>query len=98
MIEHPQKFTLTIEEENNVYSHSFVVEDSSDWQYVTLKLLDLVSACWGYDVKESIVFVSHTGVWDWWGFVGEKTISREGLAKAQEFDRLNSGEFDEEEE
>lgn len=94
MIEHPRKFTLTIEEEENTWSHSFVVEDCGEWQQSALKLLDLLSACWGYDVKESIAFVSDLGYWDEWSLVGEKTISRGAYNVAKEFDAKRREEED----
>lgn len=86
MIKYPRKFTLVIEEENNTYTQTFVLEDDGEWQHATMKLLDTVSACWGYDVKESIAFISDLGYWDEWSLAGEKTISRGAYNVAKGFD------------
>ena len=43
-IEYPRKVTITIEEQDNVFSNVFVTEDNDTWQSLVLKLLNTVNA------------------------------------------------------
>ena len=86
-IEYPRKITITIEEENNVFSNVFVTEDSDTWQNLVLKLLNSVNAVYGYDVKEHIAFINDFNFVDRWSEAGERTISRDALSVAKGFDQ-----------
>jgi len=86
-VEYPRKVTITIEEENNVFSNVFVTEDSDTWQNLVLKLLNTVNAVYGYDVKESIAFISGHDFVDYWTEEGERTITRSAFAVAKGFDK-----------
>lgn len=86
-ITYPRKVTITIEEENNVFSNVFVTEDSDTWQTLVLKLLNTVNAVYGYDVKESVAFVNGNDFIDFWTETGERTISRDAFSVAKSFDK-----------
>jgi hypothetical protein len=86
-IEYPRKVTITIEEENNVFTNVFVTEDSDTWQTLVLKLLNTVNAVYGYDVKESVAFVNGTDYITYWTEEGERTISKDAFAVARGFDK-----------
>ena len=85
-IEYPRKVTITIEEQDNVFSNVFVTEDSDTWQTLVLKLLNSVNAVYGYDVKESVAFISTHGFIDHWTEEGERTITRDAYSVARGFD------------
>ena len=85
-IEYPRKVTITIEEQNNVFSNVFVTEDSDTWQNLVLKLLNSVNAVYGYDVKESIAFINDFNFVDHWSESGERSISRDAYSVAKGFD------------
>ena len=86
-IEYPRKVTITIEEQNNVFSNVFVTEDSDTWQNLVLKLLNSVNAVYGYDVKESIAFINDFNFVDHWSESGERSISRDAFSVAKSFDK-----------
>jgi len=86
-IEYPRKVTITIEEQDNVFSNVFVTEDSDTWQNLVLKLLNSVNAVYGYDVKESVAFINDINFIDRWSEAGERTISRDALSVAKGFDQ-----------
>jgi hypothetical protein len=85
-VEYPRKVTITIEEENNVFSNVFVTEDSDTWQELVLKLLNTVNAVYGYDVKDRVVFINDFAFVDRWSEVGERSISRDAYSVAKGFD------------
>jgi hypothetical protein len=89
-IQYPRKVTITIEEENNVFSNVFVTEDSDSWQALLLKLLNSVNAVYGYDVKESLAFISNHPFYDRWTEEGERTITRDAYSVAKGFDQERS--------
>lgn len=86
-IEYPRKVTITIEEQDNVFSNVFITEDSDTWQNLVLKLLNSVNAVYGYDVKESIAFVNEFAFVDRWSESGERSISRDAYSVARGFDK-----------
>ena len=86
-IEYPRKVTITIEEQDNVFSNVFITEDSDTWQNLVLKLLNSVNAVYGYDVKESIAFINEFAFVDRWSESGERSISRDAFSIAQGFDK-----------
>ena len=98
-IEYPRKVTITIEEENNVFSNVFVTEDSDTWQSLVLKLLNTVNAVYGYNVKDSVLFVSNLSYADLWTEEGEMTISAAAaqIAKDKTVAEFNSVYEDNEE-
>jgi hypothetical protein len=85
-IEYPRKVTITIEEENNVFSNVFITEDSDIWQNLVLKMLNSVNAVYGYDVKEHVAFINDFAFVDRWSESGERTISRDAYSVAKGFD------------
>jgi hypothetical protein len=91
-IAYPRKVTITVEEENNVFSNVFVTEDSDTWQTLVLKLLNTVNAVYGYDVKESVAFVNSNDFIDYWTEEGERSISRSAFAVARSFDKEREDE------
>ncbi len=86
-IEYPRKVTITIEEQDNVFSNVFVTDDSGTWQDLVLKLLNSVNAVYGYDVKESVAFINEFAFIDRWSESGERSISRDAFAVAKGFDK-----------
>lgn len=86
-IEYPRKVTITIEEQDNVFSNVFITEDSDTWQNLVLKLLNSVNAVYGYDVKESIAFINEFAFVDRWSESGERSISRDAYSVARGFDK-----------
>jgi hypothetical protein len=86
-IEYPRKVTITIEEQDNVFSNVFITEDSDTWQNLVLKLLNSVNAIYGYDVKESIAFINEFAFIDRWSESGERSISRDAYSVAKGFDQ-----------
>ena len=86
-IEYPRKVTITIEEQDNVFSNVFITEDSDTWQNLVLKLLNSVNAIYGYDVKESIAFINEFAFVDRWSESGERSISRDAYSVAKGFDQ-----------
>lgn len=85
-IQYPRKITITIEEENTAFTNVFVTEDSDTWQTLVLKLLNTVNAVYGYDVKESVAFISNHEFIDHWTEEGERTITRDAYSVAKGFD------------
>ena len=85
-IQYPMKLTFTLEEENNVLTNAFVVEDSEQWTTLIIKFADFLNAQYGYDIKEKIVFVNDY-FWDEFSVVGERTISSDAYSVAKSFDR-----------
>lgn len=98
-IEYPRKVTITIEEQDNVFSNVFVTEDSDTWQSLVLKLLNTVNAVYGYNVKDSVLFVSNLNYADLWTEEGEMTISAAAaqVAKDKTVAEFNSVYEDDEE-
>ena len=86
-IEYPRKVTITVEEQNNVFSNVFVTEDSDTWQDLVLKMLNTVNAVYGYDVKPSVAFISSTDFIDHWTEAGERTITSDAYSVAKGFDK-----------
>jgi hypothetical protein len=89
-IQYPRKVTITIEEQDNVFSNVFVTEDADTWQTLVLKLLNSVNAVYGYDVKESVAFISNHPFIDPWTEDGERTITRDAYSVAKGFDQERS--------
>ena len=85
-LEYPMKLTFTLEEENNALTNAFVVESDTPWTDIVIKFADFLSAQYGYEVKEKIVFVSDFSMHDKWSVVGERTISRDAYSVAKGFD------------
>lgn len=86
-IEYPRKVTITIEEQDNVFSNVFVTEDSGTWQELVLKLLNSVNAVYGYDIKDHVAFINDLPFIDRWGEEGERSISRDAYSVAKGFDQ-----------
>ena len=80
------KLTFTLEEQNNVLTNAFVVENDIQWTNLIVKFADFLNAQYGYDVKEKIVFLSDFPCYDKWSVVGERTISRDAYNVAKGFD------------
>jgi hypothetical protein len=95
-IAYPRKVTITIEEENNVFTNVFITEDSDTWQNLVLKLLNTVNAVYGYDVKESVAFVNGNDYITYWTEAGERTISKDAFSVARSFDKERDQTEDEE--
>jgi hypothetical protein len=85
-IEYPMKLTFTLEEENNVLTNAFVIDDCEQWTTLIIKFADFLSAQYGYDVKDKIAFISDFNVSDKWSVVGERTISTDAFTIAKSFD------------
>lgn len=85
-IEYPMKLTFTLEEQNNVLTNAFVVEDCEQWTTLILKFADFLNAQYGYDIKEKIAFISDFNMHDKWSVVGERTITRDAYNVAKGFD------------
>lgn len=86
-IEYPRKVTITIEEQDNVFSNVFVTEDSGTWQELVLKLLNSVNAVYGYDIKDHVAFINDLPFIDRWSEEGERSISRDAYSVAKGFDQ-----------
>ena len=85
-IERPMKLSFTLEQENEVFTNTFLVDDGEQWTEIIVRFADFLSAHYGYDVKEKIVFVND--YWrDDWSVVGERTISSDALSVAKGFDK-----------
>lgn len=98
-IEYPRKVTITIEEQDNVFSNVFVTEDNDTWQSLVLKLLNTVNAVYGYNVKDSVLFVSSLGLIDGWSEESDMSITKEAAKLAKERtdeQRMSAYEDDEE--
>jgi hypothetical protein len=97
-IEYPMKLTFTLEEQNNILTKAFVVEDDVQWMDLVIKFADFLNAQYGYEVKEKIAFVSDWCAHDWYTVIGERTISSEAFEIAKAYDQgefenpLNTGE------
>ena len=87
-IENPMKLSFTLEEENNLLTKLFVVEDDTQWTELVLRFADFLSAQYGYNVKEQIAFVSNFTVHNKWSEIGERTISSAAYLAAQDFDAM----------
>ena len=85
-IEYPMKLTFTLEEQNNVLTNAFVVEDCEQWTTLIIKFADFLNAQYGYDIKEKIAFISDY-CFDSYSVVGERTISSDAYSVAKSFDR-----------
>ena len=83
-IEYPRKVTITIEEQDNVFSNVFVTEDNDTWQSLVLKLLNTVNAVYGYNVKDSVLFVSSLCFIDGWSEESDMSITKEAAELAKE--------------
>jgi hypothetical protein len=85
-IQYPRKVTITIEEQDNVFSNVFITEDSDIWQNLVLKMLNSVNAIYGYDVKDRVAFINDFAFVDPWSEAGERSISRDAFSVAKGFD------------
>ena len=85
-IEYPMKLTFMLEEQNNVLTNAFIVDDCEQWTTLIIKFADFLNAQYGYDIKEKIVFVNDFSVVDKWSVVGERTISKDAYNVARGFD------------
>ena len=85
-IEYPMKLTFMLEEQNNVLTNAFVVDDCEQWTALIIKFADFLNAQYGYDIKEKIAFISDFSVNDKWSVVGERTISKDAFTIAKSFD------------
>ena len=85
-IENPMKLTFMLEEQNNVLTNAFVVDDCEQWTTLILKFADFLNAQYGYDIKEKIAFISEYNLHDKWSVVGERTISLDAYNVARGFD------------
>jgi hypothetical protein len=86
-IEYPRKVTITIEEQDNVFTNVFITEDSGTWQELVLKLLNSVNAVYGYDIKDQVAFINDFSFVDRWSEAGERSISRDAYSVAKGFDQ-----------
>jgi len=93
-IEYSMKLSFTLEEENNLLNNVFVVEGDTQWTTLIIKFADFLSAQYGYDVKEKIVFVNDF-VYEDWSVVGERTISTDAYSVAKGFDKERDSAQDE---
>jgi hypothetical protein len=87
-IQNPMKLTFEIQEENNRLNKEFVIEDQTTWTEVVLRFADFLSAHYGYNIKEKIVFVSNFTLYDDWSEIGERTISSAAYQAARDFDEM----------
>lgn len=94
-IEHPMKLTFTLEEENNVFTNVFVVDDCVQWNELIIKFADFLNAQYGYDVKEKIVFLCDYGFHDEWSVIGSRTITHAAYELAKSIDRERDNEQEE---
>ena len=95
-IEYPMKLSFTLEEENNLLNNVFVVESDIQWTELIVKFADFLSAQYGYELKEKIVFLSDYGFHDNWTVVGERTITTAAYDAAKDFDSAQEEmDFDE---
>jgi hypothetical protein len=85
-IEYPMKLTFMLEEQNNVLTNAFVVDDCEQWTTLIIKFADFLNAQYGYDIKEKIVFVNDFALIDKWSVIGERTISQDAYNVAKGFD------------
>jgi len=85
-LDYPMKLSFTLEEENNFLTNVFVVDDCEQWTALVVKFADFLSAQYGYDVKEKIVFLNDFNFYDKWSVVGERTISNAAYEAAKDFD------------
>ena len=85
-IEYPMKLTFMLEEPNNLLTNAFVVESDIQWTELIIKFADFLSAQYGYEVKEKIVFLNDYGFHDQWTVVGERTITTAAYEAAKSFD------------
>ena len=90
-IDHPMKLTFTLEEENNIITNTFVVEDCEQWTALVVKFADFLSAQYGYEVKEKIAFINDF-CFDDYSVVGERTISSDAYSVAKSFDKERAEE------
>jgi hypothetical protein len=88
-IEYPMKLSFTLEEDNNVLTNVFVVNDDTQWTDLIIKFADFLSAQYGYEVKEKIVFLSDFSLHDEWSVVGERTITKASYQLAKSMDKEN---------
>ena len=95
-LEYPMKLSFTLEEDNNVLTNVFVVENDTEWTQLIVKFADFLSAQYGYEVKEKIVFLSDYGYHDDWSVVGSRTITTSSYNLAKEIDdKQEEMDFDE---
>lgn len=95
-IEYPMKLSFTLEEENNILTNVFVVEDTVQWTDLIIKFADFLNAQYGYDVKEKIVFLSDYGFHDEWSVIGSRTITHAAYELAKQIDdKQEEMDFDE---
>ena len=80
------KLTFMLEEQNNILTNAFIVDDCEQWTTLIIKFADFLNAQYGYDVKEKIAFISDFNVSDKWSVVGERTISTDAFTIAKSFD------------
>ena len=85
-LDYPMKLSFTLEEDNNLLTNVFVVEDDTQWTTLIIKFADFLNAQYGYDVKEKIAFISDYYMHDKWSVVGERTISKDAFTIAKSFD------------
>ena len=95
-IQDPMKISFTLEEENNLLTKTFIVDTDTQWTEVIVKFADFLSAQYGYEIKEKIVFVSDY-CFENWSVVGERTISTSAYSVAKGFDEERSRNDDQEE-
>jgi hypothetical protein len=91
-IDNPMKLTFILEEENNVLSNTFVVDDCEQWTALIIKFADFLNAQYGYDVKEKIAFISDFWIDDY-SVIGERTISHDAFSVAKGFDKEREEEL-----
>lgn len=95
-LEYPMKLSFTLEEDNNLLNNVFVVESDTQWTELIIKFADFLSAQYGYEVKEKIVFLSDYGYHDDWSVVGSRTITTSAYQLAKEIDdKQEEMDFDE---
>ena len=80
------KLTFMLEEQNNILTNAFVVDDSEQCTTLIIKFADFLNAQYGYDVKEKIAFINDFNVHDKWSVIGERTISTDAFTIAKSFD------------
>lgn len=81
------KLSFILEEENNILTNVFVVEDDTQWTSLIIKFADFLNAQYGYDIKEKIVFLSDYGFHDEWSVIGSRTITHAAYELAKSIDK-----------
>ena len=90
--ENTMTLTFTLEEDNNVITNTFIVDDCEQWTTLVVKFADFLSVQYSYEIKQKIAFISDYKVDDY-SVVGERTISHDAYSVAKSFDKEREEEF-----